>query len=475
MTVMQCTAFASTAALHVFLGRRLGPADYGVAGIIISAITVMRAGVLGALMMGAAKVIAANPNGFGSCVATAKKAFALVVLVFVLAILLFAPQIASLYNDPSLKPYFLLLPVCIPPLAAFVFLLSVLTGLKDFKSTMQLGVVYQLLKLALVIGFVLAGTRAYGLIFGFGLAAMLSYLFFRRRPNRDHGEEHITLRYYASTVVGIFFALTLAMLLRYVNFWNLKRIILDPVVVGHYVAAAQLSLIPALIFSGFVVALWPAISGLSGESDLSRAREHLSKSFKYLLITLLPFTAVVAALPRLALRAAFGSEYLPGAGPLPILLVAIAILATQSLIMSACLAIGKVKATIGTLAGGIVFIVLLGGQLIPRYGMVGGAVTEVVGFTLTGVVFAVLSVRTFGRFAEVDKLVRIVLSSACLFLVVRGFASSGYQVVLIVPAALALFAISLRLLNVVTKAELEQLLEFAKGRFVGPVREFLAP
>ena len=462
MTIMQIFAFASTAVLHIFLARKLGPAEYGVAGIIISALVVVRAGVFGSAMMGTSKLIAARPECVTSCIAISKRAYAGIAAFIALQFFFFAPQFASYLRDPSLTGYIRLLPIAVAPLGAYVLLLSILTGLKDFRSTMLVGILFQILKLTLIVGMVLMGLGVPSLIFGFGLASLLAFLIFRKRAKLPRGTEALPLLDYLKTMIGVFIALTLAIVLRYANFWNLKRIVSDSIVVGHYTAASQLALIPALIFSGFVVALWPAVSGESGASDITVAREHIAKSFKYLLLALLPFTAILAALPDYTILMAYGKQYLPASRVLPLLLVAIAVLATQSLIMSACLALGKTWPIVATLLAAIVGIVLIGNVLIPRYGILGAAAAEVTGFSLSGLVFGALTFRTFGRFTSFAQGLKICASSVFLFIVVHSFAFLGRGIVLVVPIAFGLYLLTVRLLGVLDDNEIREGLALAR-------------
>ncbi len=449
MTLLQVCGIVANSVLYFILARMLGSSDYGVASCtVFPALALLRTGVFGALMFGTAKVIAANPEAIRSCISVSRKAYAIVGGILVVVFVGFAGPIAGLLRDPSLTHYFRLMALAVPPVAAFVLFQGTLVGLEDFRSAMRLGMLFQVLKLVLTVALVLIGAKVYGLIFGFAISCVISLLVFRRKTQPTARDKAITLPYYLSTVAGIFVTFAIAIAQRYVNLWNLKRIVFDNQTVAYYSVANQLASMPALIFTGVMVALWPAISGLANAPDLSLAREHLSKSFKYTMIGLLPISALLAALPNYAIRLAFGAEYAAAASVLPILVIGLVLLALQSVIMSAMLALGKVKSTTSIIGGATVAAFLVGTLLIPRFGIMGAAATEVMGFLVSSALVAVVSWRTFGKFTSLAEAGKITACAAVLFLTVRAFAFLGYWVAPVIVVALCLYLLTLTILGV---------------------------
>jgi len=450
MTLLQVCGIVANSILYFILARMLGSSDYGIASCtVFPALALLRTGAFGALMFGTAKVIAANPDAVPSCISMSRKAYAAVGGILVVVFVGFADPIAGLLRDPSLAPYFRLMAIVVPPVAAFVLFQATLVGLKDFRSAMRLGMLFQVLKLVLTVALVLIGAKVYGLIFGFAVSCVISLLVFRRKSRPSGGGRAITLPYYLSTVAGIFITFAIAIAQRYVNLWNLKRIVFDNQTVAYYSVASQLASMPALIFTGVMVALWPAISGLANAPDLSLARQHLSKSFKYTMIGMFPISALLAALPNYAIRLAFGAEYAAAASVLPILVIGLVLLALQSVIMSAMLALGKVKSTTSIIGGATVAAYVVGTLLIPRFGIMGAAATEVMGFLVSSVLVAVVSLRTFGKFTSLAEAGKIAASAIVLFLTVRSFGFLGYWVAPVIVVALCLYLLTLTLLGVI--------------------------
>jgi len=449
MTLLQVCGIVANSALYFILARLLGSSDYGVASCtVFPALALLRTGIFGALMFGTAKVIAANPQAIRSCVSVSRKAYTIVGGVLVVVFVGFGGVIAGLLRDPSLKPYFQMIALAVPPVAAFVHFQATLIGLKDFRSAMHLGMLSQVLKLVLTVALVFVGTKVYGLILGFAISCVVSLLVFRRKTGPSAGDRAITLSYYASTVWGIFITFAVAIAQRYVNLWNLKRIVFDNQTVAYYSVASQLASMPAFIFIGVMVALWPAISALANTLDLSLAKEHLGKSLKYTMIGLFPISAILAAVPDYAIRLAFGREYEAAANVLPILVMGLVLLSFQSVILSAMLALDRVRTTTAIICGATIAAFLIGRLLIPRFGIMGAAATEVFGYLLSSALIAVVSWRTLGKFASFAEAGKIAACTIVLFLTVRAFAFLGSWVIAVILVALSLYLLTLIILGV---------------------------
>ncbi|MBN1593574.1 MAG: oligosaccharide flippase family protein [Candidatus Coatesbacteria bacterium] len=457
MTLLQVCSFVANTLLYIALARILGPADYGIASItVFPALTLLRTGVFGALMFGTAKVIAANPDALGSCIATSRKAYWIVGAACVVVFLAGADLLSFFLKDITLTPFFRFMSLAVPPVAAFVLFHATLIGLKDFRKLLKFGATFQVLKLTLTVILVLIGTRVYGLVLGFSMACIVALMIFRRGSRPEPGEGEIKLSYYFHTVGAIFLAFLVSFLQRYAGLINLKRIIFDNEQVAFYSVAYQLASMPALIFTGVAVALWPAISGLAKDPDLELARGYINKSLKYTMLGLFPIAAILAALPDYAVRIAFSAKYAQGAVVLPYIVIALVLLTLQSVVMSALLAMGKVKTIIFVTGGASVVIFLLGNILIPDYGIKGAAISEVIGFFLSLAIVTVVSSRIFGRLYSIAEFIKIAASTIVLFLVIRSFTFLGQWAVLTVIPAAILFFLALVLLGVLSLDEIQK-------------------
>lgn len=467
MTIMQGFGFAATAALYVFLGRKLGPSDYGIAGIIMSALTSIRTGVFGSLMLATAKTIAAQPTQMRSCLAVSRRVFAGAALALAGVFLGLGPYLAELLNDPLLTPYLRLVSVAIPPIAALVLLQATLVGLRDFRSNMLLGMLFQLLKLLCVAVLVLLGAKIVGLIAGFAIAAIIPFVLFRSKGRISDGSAPLTLRSYMTTAGGLFFIVTLAVVQRYVNLLNLKRLALSSHSVGYYTAAAQLASVPALVFGGFAIALWPTISASATASNLELARRQLRKSLRYLMISLMPLAAILWALPDRIMVLAFGSDYAPAADILHILVTPMLLIAVQSLILAAIMAAGRSRTASCIVAASIVIALLAGNVLIPRLGATGAAIAELIGLGASCLLLGVLARRVFGPFLSPSQTCKVVATAAAGMLAIRSFAFLGHSVAIVALITLPLYLVTLNLLGVVESGELRRGLAFFARRSDG--------
>ncbi|HUT02581.1 MAG TPA: oligosaccharide flippase family protein [bacterium] len=465
MTLLQVCTIVVNAALYFILARLLTSADYGIASCtVIPLLMVIRTGAFGALVLGTSKIIAANPDTVSSCISVSRKAYVIVGTAGAALFLLCGGAISHILRDPSLTPYFRLTAIAVLPIAGYALLHATLIGLKDFRSDMLMGILFQVVKLALTVLLVLIGMKVYGLIFGFAIACIILMLAFRRKMPSAKGPSTITLLSYFYTTSGIFIASGVAMVQRYVNLWNLKRIVFDNQTVAYYSVASQLASVPALIFSGAVIALWPAISGLSSTPDRSIAAEHLRKSLKYVMIGLLPISAILAALPDYAIRIAFGQQYARGAAVLPILVLSLILLALQSLLISAMVALGKVKTITCILATAAIVTILVGNTLIPTFGIEGAAATEIIGFLISATGAALVSTRIFGNLASFSETAKITSLALVVFLIVRSFAFLGHWVALVIAAAFGLYSLALITLGIISTDEIRQVLSRLKTR-----------
>ena len=169
--------FLSGYVIHFWLGRYLGPADYGTFGVVLYLMTTVNLFLTSGIPKSASKHIAEDYSKAGSVIKDANK----IQLVF--CALLFglyfglAGVIANLLNDPSLTPYIRISALAIPTYALYsIYNTGYLNGLRKFGRQAISAAGISLARIAAVFILVLVGFGVNGAIIGYAASALIGFL-----------------------------------------------------------------------------------------------------------------------------------------------------------------------------------------------------------------------------------------------------------------------------------------------------------
>lgn len=304
---------------HFFMGRMLGPADYGVLSSLISLIYLQGIPV-GFLSLVVVKYVSGLKEKKGLEAAydfyqwLLHRLVVWGVLGFIVLVIL-SPLIANFLHLDSLL---LVLVVNIVSLVSIFFNLdfSTIQGFLHFGVISKLSIAQSLVKL--VLGFILVylGLKTFGAIFSLLLSVILAYVLssfylknlfkFKKKVNQKKKESFSfseILRY----SILVFFS-NLALTSFYTNDVLLARHFLPAVEAGYY---ASISVIGKIVFfasSSISQVMFPVVSGKFAQNK-NHQQDFLSGFFIVLGISL-GLSAIYFSFPNLLISLLFGKDYL---------------------------------------------------------------------------------------------------------------------------------------------------------------------
>jgi stage V sporulation protein B len=456
----------------VVLTRGLGPADYGVYGLIYSfLLSVQLIGRLG-IPQAVARLVAER-DGIDARLEGTAVALVLAVNAIVFAgFWVSAGWLGEIFKIPENGRFlFRLAALDIPFYGTYFVVAEILGGRRDFLSE-SLGIA--LYSIAKVVGagvlIAIGPTIAGALLLNVGASIVgLAYLVARV------GRPAFTLNlHFGAPIIGLAFPVALGgigtQLLSAVDLWSLNAIgaQVDADTKGFYVAATTLARLPNLIGFVMTAVLIPSIGRAVGMGDPALVRTTVRGAMRFLAVTLLPGCALLAVAARPLMALLFSPEYGEGASLLQILIFAHGLFNTTFLTLIAILVAVNKPRRGAVIALGVLPLALIGnGLLIPLLGAPGAALAALLA-TMTAAVAATLAVwLCVDTLLEPQVLIKTVLASAAVCLAAVLIPSDGL-LILVELAGLGIAFLGLaRLLGLIAGADLAPLLPAKLGMRVG--------
>ena len=411
--------------LNAMLGRWLGPEQFGIFGIINAVLTVFEVTIAASIARGVSKFVAENEASPRTVI---NGAFIIQAVsgIFIFAAVFFgADLIADLLQDHGLSGYFRMLAFLIPVTGLAIVYESSLNGIRAFGRQAVLILVFHISRLVWVLSFVVMGLAVKGAILGL-IVAEITRLFVGRYFCRELGGKGsigpMKLLEFGVQMGALSFTYVILM---NIDLMAVKVILKESSLTGFYNAALTISKMPSFLMGALSATLFPSIVRSISENDRVLTEKYINQTMKYLLMIIMPLTFLISATTEGLIFFVYGSDYVPSAQPLSILIFGWAFLAISTVFNTIILATDKpyVAALIGLLL--IPVSILLNLVLIQRMGINGAAwaatVTNVVGCALAGG-YVYLCFNTLVKFASVA---RILLSSIVIYFLAILYPVSG--------------------------------------------------
>jgi len=304
---------------HFYLGRALGPKDYGILGVLLAFSYFLNV-FLQSLQSTFAKFVAEydSQNSFGKiCYAFRRALRKLFIIGIILAFvfILLVPYIGKFLHITDLNLLYLLTILIISTLLLAV-VRGVMQGLQKFKVLGLNLTLEGIVKFFGAVLFVSLGWKIYGAIFAFVLSLTLGVIFgilaLRKYLLWENCEFFETKEIYKYSFPVLFMILFLT------AFFSL-----DIMLVKHYFSEVDaglysaLSILGKIIFFGSVSisqVMFPKVSAL-----IAKGKKHKTLYFKSLgafLLMVIPLMILYLVFPRSIINIVFGNEYL---GLVPVL------------------------------------------------------------------------------------------------------------------------------------------------------------
>lgn len=417
--------------IHSFVGRILGPADYGRYGLVVTLTTMVIILIGNGIPTAMSKYISEIFENNAPLVKKIKKQTILLqtILVGSITVLFFvsAPLISKILGDPSLTKLFRISTLIIPAFAMASFYFSYYTGLHKFNIQSILKTLRSIIKVVAIISLAYF-YKVEGSIIGYATAAFLVFViaFFidklyidprlkekiKTSEEKNPDFDYKKLVNYAWQVIVFFLAYELFIS---IDLYLVKGILKDDYLTGIYNAALTVGRIPYYIFYALTVILLPVISKSTFESNKEKTREIIGQSLRFMIILLVPSVILMAQFSIPIIKIFFSTKYIDAALPMEILVYGVGFLTifyVMSFVMNGA---GKTKIPMIISAVGVVANSVLNYFLIKKYGLIGSAIATSATSFLVMLSMIYFLFREFGNLIKMKSLLKIFFSGIFVF------------------------------------------------------------
>jgi len=453
--------------IHVGLARILGPASYGIFGVVIYLVTLANTVLYFGIPGAASKYIAENNR---KAIAIKNKTLKIQLLlafsIFAVFFLLARP-LANVLDDLRLTFYIRISAFIIPVAALFSLYNGCLNGLREYGKQAAASILRSGVKGGSIFFLVFLGFSVGGAIFGYFLgslaALLLAWRFFSRvKGNKDDNDfdagkiVRFALPMMAFTVVFTF--------LMSVDLFFVKSLVEEDAKTGHYTAASMIARIPYSVLIGLSSALFPVISRSTFLSNHILTGSYIRNSLRYLLMLLIPGVLIIVSAPGELLNLFYSSLYLPAAFPLVILVIGLGFLTVFQILTTIIMASGRPKISMSIVLLLMPIAISLNLFLVPIYELNGAAlsvaITSLLGLTIT----AVYVWRYFRALVRIKSFLKILIASFAIFYISWQLHYSGFLLILQYLGLFLLYFGILVLLKEVDVRDLETLRNIVPAR-----------
>ncbi len=439
----------------IILARGLGPAEFGVYGVIMSVLVWLE-------MLSGAGVPAATgrliPFSAGQERQVEGSArFILLTLGMGLFVVcwLAAPFIVRPFEIPNGTWLFRLAIVDIPLMSLYLADQGILNGHRRFGVLAATQIAYGTAKLAGISLLLLLGLSVPRVLIVNILAtcAPLAFLMLRGlspgiRPDRQLAKQLVRL----AVPMGTY--LVALQVLVNLPLWALKGLWEgEGEVIGHFVAAMQISrtltIIPA-VQSGVV---FVSVGWALARDDLVTARNHLEEASRFALILIAPACVILGSEAMPVLSLLFSEQYAGGAAFLWLQLIGFGAYALADIFANSLMAAGRQRIVARTSISLVPVVILVTFVLLQEAGPVGAAASFALIMVTAATVVGVMTLRHFHALVPLKTLARVGLAVALVGLASRYLETTGGWLLLELLALGALYLLVLRLLGEISLAD----------------------
>jgi O-antigen/teichoic acid export membrane protein len=401
------------------LTRKLGPADYGVYGVVISQLywleMLANAGVPGAISK-----FMVDGNHDQRDVERSAQALSAGFSLLLFGIGWFvAPWVADLMQIPN-GAVLLRIAIIDMPFAALVFCYDgILNGRRQFGVLAGVYAAQGLIRLIGVIALLRLGLsieRAL-IVTVISTCAITLWLVFRYHPRGFRPKGRIIKEIAVMTTPQTVYLVTVPLFMN-LDLWSLQAWWKGGRdVIGHYVASMNLAKVLMVIPAAQAGILFVSVALAVAAGDPGRARRHIQDATRFALIISAAAWVILSSDAAEILGILYSRPYSEGRYFLPYQIAGFALFALFDAFVHALQAAGRFWSVAGALVAAVPFVWLSNYVLIPWLGPVGAAISMVLGLSLGTGIVGVMSHRLFGSLVQPLTLLRIFVAGAVTWVV----------------------------------------------------------
>lgn len=391
--------------VNVWLGRLLGPADYGRFGIVIGVVTMLNVIQNTSVPHAVARTVAHAPELAESVL---RRGAVLQLTVSILlggGLMLAAPLIAQVLGDAELTDVARLAALTLVPYGGLALLIAFHNGTREYVRQAVSSATYAVAKAVGAVG--LAHLfQLPGAIGGYVVAALVGCLVSWRSigPVRST----IPYRHLIAFAAPIAIYAIASVALMSVDIFFVKAGSVDARAAGYYAASQSISRIPFYLMSGLAAVVLPGVAASMQRGD-EAARRTAAHAVRWSLVIVVPLVALMAPTSGALIQLLYSSEYRPGASALAILVPAIGALAISSILGGLLAGLGRPWPPAALASAGVIVTIVACVVLVPIAGVEGAAIATLMGSAVALLGMAGLLVRRLPGVASFASIARVLL------------------------------------------------------------------
>jgi stage V sporulation protein B len=421
VTVAAAVFVASGYAVNVWVGRLLGPQDYGRFGVVIALMTVLNVVQNAAIPQAVARFVAQRPGAAHGILRRGAELQLAIAIVLAALLASVAPWIAEILGDSALSDTLRLVALVLPAYGLFTLLMAFHNGRRAYTRQALTQGAYAVAKAILAIGLAYP-FKLLGAIGGYVLAPLIGILVGWQRLWAPRAPlQYGSLLAFAGPM-SVYALASVAQL--NVDIFFVKAMVDQPDAAGFYAAGQNISRIPYFLMTGLAVILLPAVAAAATRGH-GAARSTTSRAIRAATLLVVPAAALIAATSHSLIELLYSDSYAAGADALAILAVGMGGLALSTVVASVLNGVGRAAVTAIVSLAAATGTILLCMLLIPPLGGVGAAIATTAGATACLVTLTALVARHIAGAIPVASIARIALASTAVAAAVWAIPAHG--------------------------------------------------
>lgn len=366
-------------AVNVWLGRMLGPVDFGRFGVVLALITILNVLQNASVPQAVARYTASHPQSAATLLRRGLVLQLGVGVVLAGALGVAAPLMASALGDGALTDALRVAALIVPPYGVYALLVAYHNGRRGYTPQAAAQAAYAIGKVVAVIALAYP-MRLIGAIIGYVAAAVIGCLAAAVRPRGAEPAVGMLRLLRLAAPLSVYALASVALFS--VDILFVKAIGRSAADAGLYAAAQSIARIPYFLMSGLAVLVLPALAGMARETRQARAGA-ARQALRIAILAAVPIAAIIAGSARGALELLYGSAYASDPGVLSVLAVGMAALAIASVAAGLLSGVGHAgwSATIAVVGFGAA--VLGCAVSVAAFGSIGAAIATAASTALT--------------------------------------------------------------------------------------------
>jgi stage V sporulation protein B len=445
---------ASGYVVNVWLGRLLGPEDFGRFGIVVSLITVLNIVQRTAIPQAVARSTAQAPDSAEGTLRRGVELQIALSLALAAALALGATTIAEALDDPELVGLLWLAAPVLPAYGLLTLLIAFHIGQRSYTRQAVTSTAYSVAKAVGSIGLAY-GYNVAGAVVGYGVAAVVGVVAGWHRLWAPRSTDSFRrLLAFAAPLTVYAIAATAQWS---IDIFFVQAMLTNPEETGFYAASQSIARIPVHVMAGLAAMILPAVAGAAHHDEaVSRMTRG---ALRWTIRIVVPAVAIIMVTASPLVELLYSRRYSPAAGILVLLAPAMGALAVSSVAAAVLNGLGRPTASAVLAILGVVATILGCLLLIPRAGVHGAAAATLVGSLIPLVGLLALLWNSFPGSVPLSTLARTCGVGVSVALAARLLPAGGVRL-LAVYALLGGLTVGLLLITrEVTLGELRRLVD----------------